>query len=189
VTESQAAGLVLAALLGGARDAWPHLERRLREATRGAFVVEDAEAAVLDVGLALLAYGLLAVRRVCPADQAERLSGWVRHHLAASPHGAHVVGELDAYERARRDAIAVGDGLELEVAIPRRLLTRLCRGSDPGEAGPTAERVLAGCLTGLVGRWKDLGEAFTILPDELPPAGGPEGSLGRDTFAASSMKE
>jgi hypothetical protein len=187
MTEPQAAGLVLTALLGAARDAWPDLERRLREVTWGAFAVEDAEGAVLDVGLALLAYELLAARRVFPAAQAERLSGWVRHYLAASPHGAHVVGELAAYERALRDAIADGDGFE--VAVPRRLLTRLCRGSDPRGVGPTAERVLADYLTGMVGRWTDLGEAFTILPVDAPPAGGTDGWPGRDTFAASSMKE
>ncbi|HPP65024.1 MAG: hypothetical protein PHO28_02430 [Candidatus Pacebacteria bacterium] len=125
LTEQEAAGHFILYIIREMQDAWPTIQKNLKDSFKEKFVIEDEKMAAFDLALAAIAQDLQALKNLFQKDQAERIEKLVLKCIDAEDWGEYAVNEVRKYsETFQKEIQNISIGGDLLHAIPARLLQR-----------------------------------------------------------------
>ena len=155
ISEEEAAAQFVIAMLTGVRENWTKITGSFRTLMHKSEKL-DSPWAQLEFGIATMSTQLRALANLFPAEQAERIRGYVLNCLSSAEAGEAALEALEAYDGAWDDSIEAGEPPFGAVAV--RLCHRLKFGpSDIATVGefmdPMFLMALGGAITTTFSGW------------------------------------
>jgi hypothetical protein len=177
ITEQEAAGQFCISIATAAQDAWPVISKHLRDCYKEKFVFVNEKVACYDLGLAIMALELEAVKNLFTPMQSGHLYSWVLKCLDTPEWGEYSKEEFQDYQKAFEDDLKNNENPLCGVAA--RLVSRWLGGAikdfemsfdgkNTGIINPLLVMQVSGILAPFLGYWKKIKDQYILTESDLP---------------------
>lgn len=177
ISEQEAAGQFCISIAMTAQGAWPVISKHLKDCYKEKFVFVDETVACYDLGLAIMALELEAVKNTFSPGQTGRIYSWILKCLDTPEWGGYSKEEFKEYQKAFEEDLKSNENPLCGIAA--RLLCRWLgkaikdfemnfKGKATGIIDPLLVMQVSGILAPFLGYWKGIKDKYTLTESDLP---------------------